>query len=215
MSFKYYKPITIERIFNQEGTTVEFKKKGHIALMCPICFNYTVHRINTSFKITNYYDYDHRFGDLVNSNNVYSGYCTNPDCNHYTKFIELDINLAEIVSILNKKGYRTAYCCEGHINGEGISFTYIVFEDVYFKDNDYNLPDSYTVAIQTIKETAKGKVEVSRIKDNCLAENLFGLTRNEMLEWLDKNYNHKKQIKDLYNWVIKLPENKNIRKRRK
>lgn len=32
------------------------------------------------------------------------------------KIIEVDDNIAETISVLNKKGYRTEYCCGGHIN---------------------------------------------------------------------------------------------------
>lgn len=33
-----------------------------------------------------------------------------------SKIIEADDNIAEAISVLNKKGYRTEYCCGGHIN---------------------------------------------------------------------------------------------------
>lgn len=45
--------------------------------------------------------------------------------------IHIDENIQEHIRILNDKGYRTMYCCEGH--GVG-SNTYISFAMDYFKD---------------------------------------------------------------------------------
>ena len=45
--------------------------------------------------------------------------------------IHIDKNIQEHIKILNDKGYRTMYCCEGH----GVSSnTYISFAMDYFKD---------------------------------------------------------------------------------
>lgn len=38
---------------------------------------------------------------------------------------EVDDDIAETISILNKKGYRTTYCCSGHVDPEINSFIYI------------------------------------------------------------------------------------------
>lgn len=38
---------------------------------------------------------------------------------------EVDDDIAETISILNKKGYRTTYCCSGHVDPEISSFIYI------------------------------------------------------------------------------------------
>lgn len=43
--------------------------------------------------------------------------------------IHIDKNIQEHIRVLNEKGYRTMYCCEGH--GKG-SNTYISFSDDYF-----------------------------------------------------------------------------------
>lgn len=47
--------------------------------------------------------------------------------------IHIDKNIQEHIRILNKKGYHTMYCCEGHKGGTN---TYIVFIDNYFKEID-------------------------------------------------------------------------------
>lgn len=45
--------------------------------------------------------------------------------------IHIDGNIQEHIRILNEKGYRTMYCCEGHGTG---SNTYISFIKDYFKE---------------------------------------------------------------------------------
>lgn len=45
--------------------------------------------------------------------------------------IHIDKNIQEHIRILNEKGYRTMYCCEGHGTG---SNTYIYFTMHYFND---------------------------------------------------------------------------------
>jgi predicted DsbA family dithiol-disulfide isomerase len=45
--------------------------------------------------------------------------------------IHIDKNIQEHIRILNKKGYYTVYCCEGHNGG---SNTYITFADDYLKE---------------------------------------------------------------------------------
>lgn len=45
--------------------------------------------------------------------------------------IHIDKNIQEHIRILNEKGYRTMYCCEGHNGG---SNTYIAFTNNYFEE---------------------------------------------------------------------------------
>lgn len=52
--------------------------------------------------------------------------------------IHIDINIQEHIRILNKKGYHTMYCCEGHSRN---SNTYISFADDYFKE--ISIPDEF------------------------------------------------------------------------
>lgn len=46
-------------------------------------------------------------------------------------YFECDDNMAPIISILNKKGYKTAYCCEGHI-GFADNYALIKNTDINF-----------------------------------------------------------------------------------
>ena len=62
---------------------------------------------------------------------LYSKYhkCTKCDFNNYEEVnIEIDSKLAFQISILNKKGYTTKFCCSGHALDEWVS-SYIYFED--------------------------------------------------------------------------------------
>lgn len=89
---------------------------GKIALMCPICYDIKYVDININI--------------LVNKKDIccmlkYCSVCDN--CKSNCEFIELDPNIAEAISILNKKGYRTIFCCEGHDDNEA----YIYFNSLY------------------------------------------------------------------------------------
>ena len=55
-------------------------------------------------------------------------YCFNNitkcDCNNYIEYlIRIDRNIQEHIRILNDKGYKTRFCCEGHD-----TYIYIRFE---------------------------------------------------------------------------------------
>ena len=49
-------------------------------------------------------------------------------CDYEEENIEIDSKLAFQISILNKKGYKTKFCCSGHALDEWVS-SYIYFED--------------------------------------------------------------------------------------
>lgn len=82
--------------------------------------------------------------------------------------IHIDRNIQEHIRILNKKGYHTMYCCEGHNGG---SNTYIAFADDYFKEIDipigfkYNKKRkmiTYTYSI-TLKEEKRNKLKKEKL----------------------------------------------------
>jgi hypothetical protein len=65
--------------------------------------------------------------------------------------IVLDPNIADIISALNKKGYFTEYCCEGH----GTCDPYIYFKNLDLYDLfSLNLPLSWYIDIQDLKENS-------------------------------------------------------------
>lgn len=48
--------------------------------------------------------------------------------------VEVDDNIVDIIIMLNKKGYGTNFCCEGHAE-KNVLHVYVCFDKVYdFKD---------------------------------------------------------------------------------
>lgn len=56
-------------------------------------------------------------------------------CGELIHFVRIDKNIANIISELNKKGYKTSQCCEGHIEDSYfhpyIYFSYLCDTNVY------------------------------------------------------------------------------------
>ena len=109
---------------NPESNDMNLCVYGKLGLMCPNCFNVTKHQITISGRTVISADHNNDIAPWLDR--VYVAYeC--PACkSHNVNLIELDPNIADAISILNKKGYRTLYCCEGHGN-ESID-AYIYFE---------------------------------------------------------------------------------------
>ena len=57
--------------------------------------------------------------------------------------VEIDELIAPIISILNKKGYKTEYCCSGHFRN---SRTYIVFSEQYGNIIMSDYPDNFDLS---------------------------------------------------------------------
>ena len=56
---------------------------------------------------------------------------------------EIDENMCYIISILNKKGYKTQFCCEGHYekNENNQSFSIVLPYISFFENEHYFTPD--------------------------------------------------------------------------
>ena len=89
--------------------------------------------------------------------------------------IHIDKNIQEHIRILNEKGYRTVYCCEGHGRG---SNTYITFSLDYFKDIATPEGFKYNKKRKTITYTYS-----TRLMDE-KAEDLKTEKLNILLEWV-------------------------------
>lgn len=61
----------------------------------------------------------------------------NQKCDH--EFVEIDDLMVESMIILNRKGYKTKFCCQGHAY-EGINCGYVYFELPIFIDPKYSKP---------------------------------------------------------------------------
>lgn len=105
--------------------------------MCPHCYN-IIYMNGKTYSDISSSDIDDFYLDI---NLIFT--CS--FCENRTNGIELDPNIAEDISILNKKGYTTKYCCEGHISDH----QYIAIPYIYFNDTHdsivKNLPGTWHV----------------------------------------------------------------------
>ena len=121
--------------------------KGTLSLMCPWC--YEVYDVNVDIDIKASMETSDRFDIESFVKTLYhTDKCTN--CNLAHKLITLDPNLADIISILNKKGFYTNFCCESH-KDNGIS-GYIYFQDMKILDYEHLLPDSVYVDLNDLRD---------------------------------------------------------------
>lgn len=79
--------------------------------------------------------------DCIQTNKLGNAWCPNVECNGNMLF-EIDELMIKPIQILNKKGYKTKYCCSGH-SYEKYPSPYIMFnfipsycpKDWYIDDN--------------------------------------------------------------------------------
>ena len=131
-------------------------KSGTIAYMCPHCYNiiYMNGKTYSSISSSNIDDF------YLNINLTFM--C--PFCENRVVGIELDPNIAEDISILNKKGYTTKYCCEGHISDhQYISAPYIYFNNTH-DDITKNLPKTWNVDTEYDHFVIRGDINNSKKK---------------------------------------------------
>lgn len=130
-----------------------YSTDGIEVFMCKKCFK--IHKfvirkeINYSsrFEIMNTEDHNEQFeldqDEVLTNLIVHLSYLSVPneihlrcdDCNRVTAHAILDYNMAEIITELNKKGYTTAYSCDGHYDMRSIP--YIVFKAKKSEKNKY------------------------------------------------------------------------------
>ena len=127
---------------HQELYEVEKRMKEYI--MCKNCFHMEPIKIRVNNKIR----LDRRNERVEVSNKTYCYYeC--PECGNHAVGIELDFHIAPIIQVLNKKGYYTLFCCEGHSIYDG---GYIYFEDDFAMRYIVYLPDSCFVDLGDLRE---------------------------------------------------------------
>ena len=153
--------------------------RGYIGIMCPSCFSYDIIKRNI---VTNIYFHEqssqlNNIAVTTTSNMTYTGDC--PKCG-FTQFIEVDPNIVKAISILNKKGYHTRFCCEGHYKGVKCN-TYIYFVHCY---NIFDtLPMSWELDLDDMK---RGQTVIRTFSKS-------------------PEYN-KEALFDITNWAMGLPE---------
>lgn len=127
-------------------------KNGKIYLMCCNC--YMVNQYNIYQTQNMYIDDPNNEIDIYFSDPQYTikrcKYCKteNPET------AVLDENIAFIISKLNRLGYKTKYCCEGHnnyIDDYNYESGYIYFEDKSILDYLHLLPITWYLDIELLK----------------------------------------------------------------
>lgn len=205
--FVYYNPKN--KSVKNDGNMKIISETGKTALMCPECF----HTVITYASFTKVYnDVLDKIEDFCTSNENY-GVC--PNCNEGVKFEIIDINMAQIINILNTKGYYTAFCCEGHIEPDEItSEVDVTLPYVYF----YLWKDSKVLETNPLPDTwyitdDEKECNTFVIRDNiCKSMPKSIIDGNEIYNlyeynaWLKVNWNKESRIRDLYEWAVNLPD---------
>ena len=152
-----------------------------------------------------------------------------------SKIIEVDDDIAEAISILNKKGYKTEYCCSGHIssneyysmicdkcflNEEKLKEDYIEYYICDVTDKRFKIIYPRTVTSIYIKfaEDYKfknlppgfEKIKTFDEENFDTIEHIIDYYRDNKVRDNKDVYNEIKEYnKLLLDWVKKLPLNKN------
>lgn len=100
--------------------------------------------------------------------------------------LQIDRGIQRVVRTLNRKGYVTTGCCEGHYNEGGYSATYICFLEDYSALHASPLPDGFTFD--------KGKFGVIYVYPRGESEERF-------------TARHVSRLIALHQWADNLPEN--------
>ena len=132
---------------------------GFIGLMCPYCYNYIIRSVRQNNSIFVEQDENSTDEDLelwgYSDTNFRLNKCKCCGVENIN-LIQIDVNLVDIISILNKKKYYTKFCCESHDNDDN---GYIMFEDRSIMNHMYNLPLSVNFNISSFKQTGIIKIE--------------------------------------------------------
>lgn len=120
--------------------------------------------------------------------------CNCECCPNESANIIIDDNIAEFISILNKKGYRTVQACEGHKDKDVIYFiTSVYYDDLYYNFHDFCNKNNYDC----------GGVSFSRQSVN---KNIFSMIMYYIkYSSADEKY---EIIEKLTEWAKNLPEDK-------
>lgn len=159
----------------------EVTENGTIGLWCPRCNH--VH-----FRKIRYYGYMYLEGEDDDEKNIHTDsfvqhsiHITCENCKSYIMPIELDPNIAEAVSILNDKWYKTNFCCEGHGAEAG---AYILFDSNSYRrvmEVIDTLPITWYLDLYSIRNR----------RDHCL------VIRSE-------GFNYKEAMLDILDWAKSL-----------
>ena len=113
--------------------TIEYSKKYHqvqkfkdyVGFYCKSCFNPMIYRASITINLQ-HIDKEETASIFLQPH--YELEC--PKCHHINQYDEcLDPNITPMIAELNRKGYATVFCCEGHkVNQDSHSLPYIRFK---------------------------------------------------------------------------------------
>lgn len=89
-----------------------------------------------------------------------------------SEYVDVDVNILEIVSVLNKKGYYTIFSCEGHI-----------------VESRFISPSISFLSYNNIDPTKIGKYWIAR------TQNPYVKSKNNSVEYFLSSHDEKKMIK--------------------
>ena len=115
---------------------------------------------------------------IYNQKTIKNNMCKIKEC--YGDVVEIDELFVPVIAELNRKGYRTRYCCSGHYTKDSI-ITYIMFED--FIEFLY-LPEGYNYDVSWTMRNGNTDIE----------------------KYIDKNKSFNELSKDIFNNAVSVLE---------
>ena len=117
-------------------------------------------------------------------------------------YVEIDVELVDIICTLNRKGYITRNCCQGHLESPFVPQTYIQFNEVYdFKE----IPNDF---IYEIQEVSNNKTVSTLSRELKFDSNMKNSNNRKSLEELKKEKDveerRKTSVEELKAWVNRL-----------
>ena len=177
-----------EKLYGEDNVNLHMNGRTHtqygtIGFMCPHCFHVFYATINFSCYVS--ITSKKGFIEVLQNTAYETDECES--CGKYTNLIEVDPNIAETISLLNKKGYLTKFCCEGHNERRIKDDGYIYFEDRSIGNHLHTLPISWYMDLSLIK--------------NCILEG------NSKMGYIIRcdSFNKAEAIYDINQWAKSLP----------
>ena len=110
---------------------------------------------------------------VYNQKTIKNNMCKVKDC--YGDVVEVDELFVPVIAELNRKGYRTRYCCSSHYTNDSIQ-SYIMFEDfIEFP----SLPKGYNYDVSWTERNGNTHIESYLDKNKSF---------NELNPWYSENY---------------------------
>ena len=158
---------------------------GWIGLMCPECFNVVSRRLHytSSVLVENAYFDEENPEMMIHSDIKFIQKKCEKCGNEYFEPIQLDYNIAETISLLNKAGYRTKYCCEGH--GNKNTYAYIMFGNSCIMKHLNTLPITWEIDLDSLKNSLK-------------------ITYCKHIVIRSEACNYEEAIMDIYEWALNI-----------